>query len=71
MTKDITDKLEALHTAGLAVITLVKAHKGLIVLEDAHKQLQELGFAPDDETECIQKEVEQAFTRHEEVENER
>lgn len=70
MTKDVTDELEALRTAGLAVITLVKAHKGLIVLEDAHKQLQELGFAPD-ETECIQKEVEQAFTRHEEVENER
>lgn len=70
MTKDITDKLEALHTAGSAVIAFVKVHKGLIALADAQKQLQELGFAPD-ETECIQKEVEQAFTRHEENKNER
>lgn len=46
MTKNITDELEALRTAGSAVIDLVKAHKGLIPLEYARKQLQKLGFEP-------------------------
>lgn len=64
MTKDITDKLEALHTAGLAVIALVKVHKGLITLEDAHRQLQELGFTSD-ETKWIQEEVDKTFNKEE------
>lgn len=70
MTKNITDELEALRTAGSAVIAFVKVHKCLITTEDARNQLQKLGFEPF-ETEWIQREVEQTFTRHEENKNER
>lgn len=63
MMKNIADELEALRTAGSAVIAFVKVHKGLLTAEDARKQLQNLGFEPS-ETEWIQREVEQTFTGH-------
>ena len=53
MTKDITDELDALRTAALAVTTLLEAQKGLIAQDEARDRLKELGFTVN-ETSWIQ-----------------
>lgn len=63
MTKDITDELDALRTAALAVTTLLEAQKGLITQDEARNRLKELGFTVN-ETSWIQGELDRITAKY-------
>lgn len=63
MTKDITDELDALRTAALAVTTLLEAQKGLITQDEARDRLKELGFTVN-ETSWIQGELDRITAKY-------
>lgn len=63
MTKDITDKLDALRTAALAVTTLLEAQKGLITQDEARDRLKEFGFTVN-ETSWIQGELDRITAKY-------
>lgn len=63
MTKDITDELDALRTAALAVTTLLEAQKGLITQGEARDRLKELGFTVN-ETSWIQGELDRITAKY-------
>ena len=70
MTKDITDELDSLRTAALAVTTLLEVQKGLITQDEAHDRLKELGFTIN-EISWIQGELDRIIAKYKEDENER
>ena len=63
MTKDITDELDALRTAALAVTTLLEAQKGLITQDEARDRLKEFGFTVT-ETSWIQSELDRITAKY-------
>lgn len=65
MTKDITDELDALRTAALAVTTLLEAQKGLITQDEARDRLKEFGFTVT-ETSWIQSELDRITAKYKE-----
>lgn len=63
MTKDITDELDALRTAALAITALLEVKKGLITQDQAHNSLKDLGFTAN-ETSWMQSKFDRIIAKY-------